>query len=59
MIDDRLVLLLVNSTGLSSPGIWSTNPGDRITKRITAMIKAATSTILTELSLSVRRSNTH
>ena len=44
-----LVLWLVNSTGRSSPGIWSTSPGDRTTNRTTPMISAATSTILPQL----------
>jgi hypothetical protein len=46
MIDDKLVRLLVNSTGLSSPGIWSRSPGDKIINRITAIAREI-NTILT------------
>ncbi len=46
MTEARLVLELVNSNGLSSPGICSNRPGDKITKRTTAITRAATSTIV-------------
>jgi hypothetical protein len=46
MMEARLVLELVNSNGLSSPGICSNRPGDKITNRTTAITRAATSTIV-------------
>jgi hypothetical protein len=46
MMEARLVLELVNSKGLSSPGICSNRPGDKITNRTTAITRAATSTIV-------------
>jgi hypothetical protein len=46
MMEATLVLELVNSNGLSSPGICSNRPGDKITNRTTAITRAATSTIV-------------
>ncbi len=46
MMETTLVLELVNSNGLSSPGICSNRPGDKITNRTTAITRAATSTIV-------------